>query len=64
VDGETEEAKVEKPAAVEEMAAEILRHHFLKPGADHHSVIKLLGSGKLAPELEEKTRRKDRVLRV
>jgi hypothetical protein len=46
--------------AVEEMAAETLRHHFLKPGADHHSdFIKLLGSGKLTLELEEeKTRRK------
>ncbi len=57
---EAEEAKVEKPAAVEEMAAETLRRLFLKPGADHHSdFIKLLGSGKLALELEEeKTRRK------
>ncbi len=57
---EAEEAKVEKPAAVEEMAAEALRRLFLEPGADHHSdFIKLLGSGKLALELEEeKTRRK------
>jgi hypothetical protein len=55
-----EEAKVGKPAAAEEMAAETLRHHFLKPGADHHSdFIKLLGSGKLALELqEERSRRK------
>ena len=31
-----ERAKVEKPAAVEEMVAEALRRLFLKPGADHH----------------------------
>jgi hypothetical protein len=57
---EAEEAKVEKPAAVEKMAAETLRRLFPKPGADHHSdFIKLLRSGKLTLELEEeKTRRK------
>jgi hypothetical protein len=51
---EAERAKVERPAAVEEMVAEALRRLFLKPGADHHSdFIKLLGSGKLALELEK-----------
>jgi hypothetical protein len=51
---ETERVKVERPAAVEEMAAEAFRRLFLKPGADHHSdFIKLLGSGKLALELEK-----------
>ncbi len=48
-------AKMERPVAVEEMVAEALRRLFLKPGADHHSnFIKLLGSGMLALELEEK----------
>jgi hypothetical protein len=57
---EAEKAKVERPAAVEELVAEALRRLFLKPGADHHSdFIKLLRSGKLALELEEeKTGRK------
>jgi hypothetical protein len=57
---EAEKAKAERSAAVEELVAEGLRRLFLKPGADHHSdFIKLLGSGKLALELEEeKTRRK------
>jgi len=42
--------------AVEEVA-EALRHLFLKPGADHyHSFVELLGSGKLALELEKETK--------
>ncbi len=51
---------MERPAAVEEMAAEALRRLFLKPGADHHrGFVELLGSGKLALKpVEEKTRRK------
>ncbi len=57
---DAKKAKVERPAAVEELVAEGLRRLFLKPGADRHSdFIKLLGSSKLALELEEaKTRRK------
>ncbi len=56
---EAERARVERPV-VEELVAEGLRRLFLKPDADHHGdFIKLLGSGKLALELEEeKTRRK------
>ncbi len=42
--------------AVEEVA-ETLRRLFLKPGADHyHSFVELLGSGKLALELEKETK--------
>jgi cell division protein FtsN len=53
---EAEKAGVEKPTAVEEMVAEALRRLFLKPGADHHSrLVELLGSGKLALILEDKT---------
>ena len=48
-------AKVERPVAVGEVVAEALRRLFLKPGADYHSdFIKLLGSGMMALELEEK----------
>jgi tetratricopeptide (TPR) repeat protein len=45
---------VEKPATVEEMAAEALRRLFLKPGTDRHSrfVEELTKGGKLALELE------------
>jgi hypothetical protein len=51
-----EKARAEKPVAVEEMVAEGLRRLFLKPGADHHrGLVELLGSGKLALELENKT---------
>ncbi len=53
-----EGAKVERPAAVEEMVAEALRRLFLKPGADRYrDFIKLLGSGKLALELEKKNKK-------
>jgi hypothetical protein len=41
---------------VEEMVAEALRRLFLKPGADHYrGFVELLGSGRLALELENKT---------
>ncbi len=51
-----EKAKAERPAAVEEMMAETLRRLFLKPGADRYGhFVELLGSGKLALELENKT---------
>jgi len=51
-----ERAKVEKPAAVEEMVAEAFRRLFLKPGADHYRgfVEELAKGGRLALELEEK----------
>jgi len=51
---ETEKAKAERPAAVEEMTAEGLRRLFLKPGADHHHgfVEELTKGGKLALMLE------------
>jgi tetratricopeptide (TPR) repeat protein len=53
---ETERAGVERPAAVEEMVAEALRRLFLKPSADRYGhLVELLGSGKLALELENKT---------
>jgi hypothetical protein len=53
---EAEKAGVERPAAVEELVAEALRRLFLKPGADHYSrFVELLGSGKLALMLEDKT---------
>ncbi len=50
-----ERAKVERPAAVEEMAAEGLRRLFLKPGADRYRgfVEELAKGGKLALELVE-----------
>jgi hypothetical protein len=49
-----EKARTERPAAVEEMMAEALRRLFLKPGADRYGhLVELLGSGKLALELEE-----------
>jgi len=51
-----EKAKAERPAAVEEMMAEALRRLFLEPGADRYGhLVELLGSGKLALELENKT---------
>jgi len=51
-----EKAKVEKPAAVEEMVAETLRRLFLKPGAEYYSrlIEELTKGSKLALELEEK----------
>ncbi len=50
-------AKVERPAAVEEMVAEAFRRLFLKPDADHHSdFVELLGSGKLALELKKEAK--------
>ena len=58
---EAERARVEKPAAVEEMVAEALRRLFLKPGADHHShfIEELTKGGRLALKLEEeKTKEK------
>jgi hypothetical protein len=49
-------AGVVRPVAVEELVAEGLRRLFLKPGADHHSdFVELLGGGKLALMLEDKT---------
>jgi hypothetical protein len=49
-------AGVERPAVLEEMVAEALRRLFLKPGADHYrGFVELLGSGRLALELENKT---------
>jgi len=53
-----ERAKVERPAAVEEMAAEALRRLFLKPGADRHrsSVQELTKGSKLALMLERETK--------
>jgi hypothetical protein len=54
---EAEKAKAEKPATVEELVAEASRRLFLKPGADHHSdFVELLGGGKLALMLEDKTK--------
>jgi hypothetical protein len=53
-----EKAKTERPAAVEEMAAEALRRLFLKPGADHyHSFVEELTMvDKLALILERETK--------
>jgi hypothetical protein len=53
-----ERAKVERPAAVEEMLAEGLRRLFLKPGAGHHSdfVKELEKGGKLALMFEKETK--------
>jgi hypothetical protein len=53
-----EKAKAERPAAVEEMAAEALRRLFLKPGADHyHSFVEELTKvDKLALILEKKNK--------
>ncbi len=50
-------AKAERPAAVEEMAAEALRRLFLKPGAGHYSrfVEELKEGGKLALMFEKET---------
>jgi len=55
---EAKRAKVERPVAVEELVAEALRRLFLKPGTDHHhnGLVELLGSGKLALMLEDKTK--------
>jgi hypothetical protein len=51
-------ARAERPAAVEEMAAEALRRLFLKPGADHHRGLaeELAKGGKLALMLEKETK--------
>jgi hypothetical protein len=53
-----ERAKVERSAAVEELAAEALRRLFIKPGADYHRdfVEELTKVGKLALMLEKKTK--------
>jgi hypothetical protein len=53
-------AGVERPAAVEELAAEALRRLFLKPGADHYGrfVEELTKGGKLALMLEKKAKSK------
>ncbi len=52
-----EKTKAEKPVAVEEMVAETFRRLFLKPGADHYrGFVELLGSGRLALMLEDKTK--------
>jgi Fe2+ transport system protein FeoA len=49
-------AKAERPVAVEEMITEALRRLFLKPGADRYrGFVELLGNGKLALMLEDKT---------
>ncbi len=55
--GKAKKAKVERPAAVEEMVAEGLRRLFLKPGADHYSrfVEELAKGGKLALMLDRET---------
>jgi hypothetical protein len=52
-----EKAKVERPAAVEEMVAEALRRLFLKPGVEHYSrfVEELTKGGRLALMLEDKS---------
>jgi hypothetical protein len=52
-----EKAKMERPAAVEELVAEALRRLFLKPGADHHRgfVEELVKSGRLALMLDKET---------
>jgi hypothetical protein len=52
-----EKARAEKPATVEELAAEALRRLFLKPGADRYRgfVEELAKGDKLAPMLEDKT---------
>jgi hypothetical protein len=49
---EAKRAKVKKPAAVEELAAEALRRLFLKPSADHYSrfIEELTKGGRLALE--------------
>jgi tetratricopeptide (TPR) repeat protein len=50
-------AEVGRPVAVEEMVAEAFRRLFLKPGADHYrGFVELLGSGRLALMLEDKTK--------
>jgi hypothetical protein len=51
-------AKVERPAAVEELVAEALRRLFLKPGADRHRglVEELAKGGELALMLERETK--------
>jgi hypothetical protein len=53
-------AKVERPAAVEELVAEALRRLFLKPGADRYRgfVEELTKGGKLALMLEKETKKK------
>jgi hypothetical protein len=56
----TEKAKKERPAAVEEMAAEALCRLFLKPGADRYRgfVEELTKGGKLTLMLEKKNKSK------
>ena len=50
-------AEVGRPVAVEEMVAEAFHRLFLKPGADHHrGFVELLGSGRMALMLEDKTK--------
>jgi len=51
-----EKARVERPAAVEELVAEALRRLFLKPGADqYHSLVEeLTKGGRMALELESR----------
>ena len=50
-------AGVKRSVTVEEMVAEALRRLFLKPGADHHrDFVELLGNGRLALMLEDKTK--------
>jgi hypothetical protein len=53
---EAKKAKAEKPATVEELAAEAFRRLFLKPGADRYRgfVEELAKGGRLALELEGK----------
>jgi hypothetical protein len=53
-----ERARVERPAAVEEMVAEALRRLFLRPGRDRHRgfVEELAKGGGLALELERETK--------
>jgi hypothetical protein len=55
---EAKKAKVERPAAVEELVAEGLRRLFLKPGADHYRgfVEELAKGDKLALMLEKETK--------
>jgi hypothetical protein len=51
-------ARAEKPATVEELAAEAFRRLFLKPGVDHYSrfVEELAKGGRLALMLEKKAK--------
>jgi hypothetical protein len=50
-------AEVGRPVAVEEMVAEAFHRLFLKPGADRYrGFVELLGSGRMALMLEDKTK--------